>query len=318
MPLTPELTQLLEQAKPLMKSRQYPAAIELYQQGLKLDPDAVEFHESLGVAYTLSNQIDQAIEHFTQVTLLAPRKASAFINLGALYNRLGNYPKAVEMSRKGVSIDRKSADGYYNLGLAYRKQNQGALAVPAYREALRINPQMIVAHQNLGNVFLDMGNYQQAITHFKQALEIDPAFEKARIGLQQAEAAKLGQKTAQNPFGRLVDVEAVERSASAAVVKLADLSEEDRTNDRSNIRSLDRMILRYVREMRVCLKDKLEPMLVDLNNAVMSNVDLGEELRLFHPLTVQFIESARQLSAMTHELAAHHDRMRKMQEIPQR
>lgn len=308
MPLTPAQIALLDQAKLAMKARQYTQAIELYEQGAAEDPEAVEFQEALGIASSLTGQTERAIEHFLQVTQLAPRKTSAFVNLGALYNQLGEYQKAVDYSRKAVQIDRKSADGYYNLGLAHRRLKQNALAVPAYREAVRINPKLIVAHQNLGNVFLDMGNVQQAITHFKLALEIDPTFEKARAGLQKAEALKHDHKTAQNPFGRLVDTDAAEKS-SMIVCNLHNLSTADREDDRSNIRGLNRTILRHLRELRACLKDKLEPMLVELNLAVMNNDDLNVELTQFKPVCVRFSESTEHLNTLTRELAAHQARM---------
>lgn len=306
----PDITELCNQAKALVRQRQFSAAIEVFQKGQQIDDDNPDLHEAMAATYAMSGNIESAIEHYKRVTLLAPRRATAFVNLGALCNRIGDHAKAVEMCRRAVQIDRKSADGYYNLGIAHRKLNQLPLALPAYREAIRINPQMVVAHQNLGNVFLDMGNAREAISHFKKALEIDPEFAKAKIGLEKAELLKVQGKTAFSPFGRLVDTEAVARQqAELDTTQMRNLTEEEREEDHHMIKVLDRSIARAAKSMRDQLQLKVVPEIKELDRSVGSNVSFQETLRKFKPIAILFQTSCRNLEAAVQELREHEERM---------
>lgn len=310
---SPEFDELCNQAKALVRQRQFDGAIELFKKAQQIDDFRPELHEAMAATYAMSNNIELAMEHYKQVTLLAPRRATAFVNLGALCNRIGDHAKAVEMCRKAVQIDRKSADGYYNLGIAHRKLNQLPLALPAYREAIRINPQMVVAHQNLGNVFLEMGNAREAISSFKKALEIDPEFVKAKIGLEKAELLKVQGKTAFTPFGRLVDAEKVQSQQAAVleVSKLSSLTEEEREEDHHMLKVLDRSIARAARNLRDQLALKLVPEIKDLDRSVGSNVSFQETLQRFKPIAVAFQSAARKLEAAVKELHEHEERMLK-------
>lgn len=308
---SPEFKTLFDQAKALVRQRQFDAAINLFKQAQQIDDFVPELHEAMAATYAMSDKFDVAMEHYKQVIMLAPRRATAFVNLGALCNRIGDYAKAIEMCRKAVSIDRKSADGYYNLGIAHRKLNQLPLALPAYREAIRLNPQMVVAHQNLGNVFLDMGNAREAISHFKKALEIDPEFVKAKVGLEKAELLKVQGKTASTPFGRLVDAEKVAAQQQSVIEtsKLGSLTDEEREEDHHLLKVLDRSIARAARTLRDQLALKLVPEIKDLDRSVGSNISFQETLRRFKPIAVDFQNAARKLEAAVKELREHEARM---------
>src|SRR5262249_50235734 len=116
--------------------------------------------------------------------------------------------------------DNRRAEADYNLGLAYRRSGQAELAVQAYREATHINPRMADAHYNLANLLLDLGRFSQAIAHYKHAMEVSPNFDKARVGLQQAEAAlqaESGERPAAEPAGAKAPLINLERNLDPVI-----------------------------------------------------------------------------------------------------
>jgi tetratricopeptide (TPR) repeat protein len=182
------LDDLRQQAQQALSQGQYQKARQLYHQALGAHGDHPDTHYGLATVCFLLDDLDGAVYHFNQVIRLDPVRAGAFVNLGAVYNRQGRHDDAIAALRKGIQLDPGRAEGYYNLGIVYRHSGRPDMALQAYREATRINPRMADAHYNLANLYLEKGQLAQAIVHYQQALELRPDWEKARRGLEAAQA----------------------------------------------------------------------------------------------------------------------------------
>lgn len=250
---------LCEQAEELLAEGRFKEAAAVFESARAIDDDFSDAHEGLGTAQFMLGQYDSAIEHFTRVTLLDPRRSAPHVNLGAVYNRTGNYNKAVESLRKAIQLDKRSAEGYYNLGFAYRHLKQYPLAIPAYREAIRLDPKMAEAYQNLGNVYFEMNNFPQAIAQFKKSLEIRPDFERAKKGLEKAQAALTAEKQAINPLGRLVSEQQAVAAPAAEAEHHRELSEDERKFDRRELRKFAQELTAEAQEIINLLKHEAEP-----------------------------------------------------------
>jgi tetratricopeptide (TPR) repeat protein len=179
---------LRQKAQQALAQGQYQEARQLYRQALGVHGDHPDIHYGLATVCFLLNDLNGAAYHFLEVTRLDELRAGAFINLGAVYNRMEKYDDAIAALRRGIQIDANRAEGYYNLGIVYRHRKELELAIQAYREATRINPRMPDAHYNLANIYFDREQYGLAVTHYHNALELRPNWEKARRGLEVAEA----------------------------------------------------------------------------------------------------------------------------------
>lgn len=306
---SPEIDDLLKQARTLLRRRQCAQAIGLFEQVLERDPDHRAAHEGLAAAHFLSKNYQPAADAFARLTRLDPLHGKAWINLGAVYNRMGEYKKAADALRRGIQRDQKCSEGYYNLGLAYRGLNQPAMAVSAYREALRYDPRMAEAHQNLANVYLDMHNPQQALAHYRQALEINPAFERARQGLATAESAVAESQRAISPFGRLVDANA--GAAQTAPRAGRALSDEQRTADRQTVHASAVAIAGAAESFLKQLRHEVERTLLALNRAASQTTDSAAALANvqddFHVAVERSRELHRQLRQQVERLRAHEE-----------
>lgn len=283
------------------------SARSLYLEALAKRPDSPDAHYGLATACFLLNDLETAAFHFKEVTRIDPLRAGAHINLGAVYNRLGQLDEAIKALRRGIQLDNRRAEAYYNLGLAYRRSGQPELAMQAYREATRLNPRMADAHYNLANLLMEVGRFSQAIAHYKQALEVNPNFEKAKIGLEQAEAA--------------VRAESGEKpSAQASTeVKTAGVNLErtlDPVIDGPVLTALHKATIvseNYTRDFVKILEHDLEPAIKDLSSALLyaertSSGELTERVERFEA-------AIRSLRGMQKNLQ---QSTRKMREITER
>lgn len=250
----------------LFRQGKHAEAIQVFEQALQADPDQADVHDAIATAYFVVKQYDKAVEHFTRVTQLQPMDAKAYINLGAVFNRKEEFQKAADVLKKAMSRDGKAVEAYYNLGIAYRGLKQPAMAVNSYKEAIKLNPRMLDAMQNLGNTYLDLNNPKAAIEQYKRALDIDPDFERAKRGLVRAEELENKSKTEFNPFGRLVDQNAFNKSK--AEVRLKKMSPEERLGDRQAVRRLMVETQAISQQLFEHLRDTLQDDLTQLNRGV--------------------------------------------------
>ena len=217
---------------------------------------------------------DAAEKHFAKLIQLQPMQARHYINLGTLHNRKGDYQKAVDTLRRALQRDRKNANTYFNLGLAYRKLKQTAMSVSAYKEAIKLQPEFAEAYLNLANVLVEMGSLQQATQMFKQAIELRPNLDKAKRGLEKTLAAIAQAKKAESPFGRLVDAET--RAKNVPTME-RELSDEERDEDRKQIRVLMETIESLTKDAHEHLENVLERKLHELHVTITSN-EMGTAL----------------------------------------
>lgn len=180
---------LCQRARESIEQREWDKARQLYLQALGIRSDSPDVHHGLATVCFQMKDLPSAAYHFKEVTRLDPLRAVAYINLGAVYNLLDQLDDAVPALRRGIQLDTHRAEGFYNLGLVYRRKKQTDLAIQAYAEALRVNPRMADAHYNLANLYLEKEAFNRAVTHYKAALELRPNWDKAKDGLEQAEAA---------------------------------------------------------------------------------------------------------------------------------
>lgn len=302
---------LIEQARELMRKRDYPQAIAVYTAAVDQDEHHVAAREGLATAAFMVQDYDLAVQHFKRVNSLDPRRAEPLINLGAVYNRQSDYQSAVKHLRNALSKDRNSAEAYYNLGISYRGLKQHSMAVSAYREAIRLKPDMAEAYQNLANAYVELGNSQQAILNYRRALEIRPDFERAKRGLEQAQNADVEAKRSISPFGRLFDPAQVTADADKAPIR--ELSPQERYEDRTRIHECAKDIEQSAAILLNQLRDHLEARLLQLTHAFSQSDDryhFNEEYQAFRVAHADLQRAVELLTQHTDAMRAHEEFIR--------
>lgn len=302
---------LIEQARELMRNREYPQAISTYERAIAQNEHSVAAHEGLATAAFMLQDYELAVKHFKRVGMLDPRRAEPLINLGAVHNRQGDFQSAVKQLRNALSKDRKSAEAYYNLGIAYRGLKQFSMAVSAYKEAIRLDPDMAEAYQNLANAYVEQGNTQQAILNYRRALEIRPDFERAKRGLEQAQTAANAARDSASPFGRLVDTSTAKTDVNEAPIR--ELTPQERFEDRTTAHQCAKDIEMSAAILLNLLRDQLEDRLLKLTHSFSQSDDryhFKEQYFAFQAAHADFRRAVELLGQHTDALRAHEDYIR--------
>ncbi len=311
---TSQIDSLLDEARACVKRREMSKAIDLYEQALAQDSRYLPALEGLAGVLFLVKEYDRAIELFQKITRIDPRRPDALINIGAIQNRQGKYAEAVKTLRGALAKDRRSATAYYNLGIAHRGANQLSMSVSAYKEAIRLDPEMAEAYSNLGNVLVEMGNHTQAVLNFRRALEIRPNFEKAKQGLLKAQDRADDAKKAISPFGRLVDVDSLNRQQAKMEAKFRELTPQERFDDRSTVHKLAKEAEQRAADLLNQLRDEMASLLLDLARLMTENKDKqiwAREVEHLQSSRDRFESLRQSLAATMNQLKSHEDEMRR-------
>ena len=305
--------ELCTQAKECLAKKDIAQAVGVLEQAIELDSDHVAAHETLAGLCFVRGKYDRAIELYQRASALDPKNSAALVNMGAVLNKKKDFTQAAKVLRQALSRDRRCPEAYYNLGIAQRGLNQTAMAVSAYKEAIRLNPEMAEAYSNLGNVLVEMNNHSQAILNFRRAIELKPDFKKAIQGLRKAEDLAFETKQSRNPFGRLVDMEEVERRNQTAERKLV-LSGPQRYEDRLEVHRLSKGSQLAAEAFLTIIKEELEASILQLSRLATEErhgrVWAGH-LDDFREAVEKYQEAYKKLNESTENLRGHEEWIQK-------
>ena len=152
------------------------AAIEQYQEALKLVPDHQPSLFRLGVLHAQLKQYPEAVEACTKYVKATNESAPAYSNLG-FCEELAGHPREAETAyQKGIVRDPKNLACRVNYGLMLARHGRVNEAARQWQAVL--TPAEV--HYNLGSVYEMQGRKEQAKLEYNKALELDPKFADAR------------------------------------------------------------------------------------------------------------------------------------------
>jgi tetratricopeptide (TPR) repeat protein/mono/diheme cytochrome c family protein len=166
--------QLLRRGDALLRDGDADAALRIYAEALRFDPDDPLAHIGRGDAHRLRRDLDQAIAAYTRALALDPRSALALNNRGLAFKQKGDADRALADFTAAVRVDPGLAVAYHNRGTVHHGQGDFVRAVADYTEALRLEPRSAVVYNNRGLAHHENGDYDQALADYDQALRLEP------------------------------------------------------------------------------------------------------------------------------------------------
>jgi protein O-GlcNAc transferase len=192
-------------------------AVDHFRRALRLKPDSVPAHASLGDALLALGHFLEAVASFDHALAIEPARSellnnrgNALLKLGrhdealASYERSlairpgaaevhcnrGNVLRALERSEEALAdytaslaIKPDYAQGLYLRGGALRDLKRHVEALAAYTAALAIKPDYAEALCDRGNALLDLARHEEAIADYARALALRPRFTEAIYNL---------------------------------------------------------------------------------------------------------------------------------------
>ena len=157
----------------------YDAAIESYEQAIKVNPNYAETHMNKGSALQEKGKLDAAIESFNKALSINPYHSIAHFNMGNALDKKGELDAAMVCYKKAIKIKPDYAEAYFNMGIVLENKGELGAAMESYKQAIKIKPDHAEAYNNMGNALKDNGDLDAAIDSYKQVLKIKPDYDVA-------------------------------------------------------------------------------------------------------------------------------------------
>jgi protein O-mannosyl-transferase len=165
--------------------QEFAQAVVAYQEAIRLNPNAADAHQNLGLTWQAQGSNSQAIAEFTEAARIDTNRLDSWSSLAASCAMQNRMPEAEAAFRQIVRLRPNDWGAYDNLGNALAAQNKFDEAVPFYLTALKLNPNDYVTEFNLGLTHLRAGRRVESEAHFREALRINPNYSEAKMALDQ-------------------------------------------------------------------------------------------------------------------------------------
>lgn len=178
--LGPQVVQVyVDQGALLARTDDLAAALEAFEGGLRIAPDARDLGFNAAVAALRLGKVDTAVKHISSVVKTHPRDVDARLLQASALERLDRHQDALDALIAADRLAPGNSRILYRLGNQYQRSGDLESSVEAYRQAIRKDKKLLPAHFNLGAVLFELGRLDEAREAYEIALEpIDQAFRK--------------------------------------------------------------------------------------------------------------------------------------------
>jgi tetratricopeptide (TPR) repeat protein len=128
------------------------------------------FREGLSLAGY--GDYEAAIEYYDEAIRLSPQPAFVYKQRGAAYHALGGYKAALTDYDEAIRLSAEDPSAYYSRSLSHSALGDYNAAINDCDEAIRIDPEFANAYQIRGNSHKALGNQEAAERDFAVATEI--------------------------------------------------------------------------------------------------------------------------------------------------
>jgi Tfp pilus assembly protein PilF len=116
--------------------------------------------------------LHDAEKELREALRLRPDLLEAHVSLGKVLMHQGKLPEAEKEFREALRLRPDDPGAHYNLGIFLGDQGKLAEAEKEYREALRLRPDYPEAHCNLGNALQRQGRFAESLDAYKRGHEL--------------------------------------------------------------------------------------------------------------------------------------------------
>ena len=164
--------------------KDYPKAIEAYQNLIKVSPDNTDYLFDLGMAYENTGAYDKAKEMFAKVVELDPKRIAGLRSLGRVQIESGNSQAGLEYLTRAQALsielqdDAERAQILQAMGVAYSTMQRPDDALKNLQESLEIKTKLGLKKgiadslQMIGSIYDATGKSDLALKNYNQALAI--------------------------------------------------------------------------------------------------------------------------------------------------
>ena len=154
--------------------KQNDEAIRYLSKAAEMEPDNAETHGHLGSALVAEGRLGEAVNVLSEALRLNPKNTSALYNYGIAMYQMGRHDEAVKYWSRTITIDPKDADAHYNLALVKLRRQDHVEAIKHLQKVIQYKPEHANAHYRLGMALISRKNTESATAHLSEAVRLDP------------------------------------------------------------------------------------------------------------------------------------------------
>jgi tetratricopeptide (TPR) repeat protein len=159
------------------------AAIQEFQQALRLDPQNANLLNSLGVCYGVLGEHERALGAFGRALSLAAGDYMAVYNTGLIYGLQGRREDALEHFLRAGALHQDVFEILFQTGKLRLEMGDAPAARPLLERATRLRPRSGPAQRLLGDCYAHLHLPEMAIGAYKKAVKANPGDSQALSAL---------------------------------------------------------------------------------------------------------------------------------------
>ncbi len=175
-----EAAKLFNEGNSLLRSGNYKAAIEKFDQALNIQKDP-KFYYSKGLALKALKQNEEAIKVFKEAINLKTDFAPAYNAIAGIYLVQGDYDNAISYYKKALEYNPKLEVAVKGIVEALIGKSNALIQAGKFQEALELLIQSITYKQDypktyviLAIIYNKLSQHDKAIESAKKAIELNP------------------------------------------------------------------------------------------------------------------------------------------------
>lgn len=162
-------------ARMLIRWQNSPAAEEMAQKAIALNPRLPEAHLLVGQVALGQGLLDKALSEFEHEAALNPMYGPVYDRLGDAYMQNNQLEKAQDALNQALLLEPDATGPYILLGQVLLKRDNPATAAIYLKRAADMDPGNEFTHFFLGQAYRDLGRKQESILEFQTSAKIKAA-----------------------------------------------------------------------------------------------------------------------------------------------
>ena len=147
--------------------------IQLYQEGLRVNPKDHRAHHNLGFVQMLSGQHQAAEKSFKKAIDLDSNHSPSYSKLGDIFSDRNDIEQAIHYYQEGLRVQPNDFITRANLGIALMHKGEIEAAISELRIAIALNPDSAEVHFNLSSLLLLLGKYEEGWSEYEYRLDMN-------------------------------------------------------------------------------------------------------------------------------------------------
>ena len=161
-------------------------AVNDYKNGLKINPENINLMNSLGVCFSIMNQLDMARQTFEQALKIDGTDVMAAYNTGLVCDFMDDPENAVKYLKQASKLNNGIYEVELTSGIFMFKSGLFQDAKKHLKKALTLNTDSTMAPRILGEIYLKTSMPKKAESYYKMAIKGNPRDAAALSGLARA------------------------------------------------------------------------------------------------------------------------------------